>query len=360
MIEPVGRIWKCEPYEINNGALSPTARAQSKAYDPWRFHREPKKERWALITPYGELLEVARALKISPPSSKLTPEGKSEWQLSGSVATDVIAWCTEYGLLGILPLSLELLAANVHVSFDDVLLSKSCDSQKPASSSTFAAAFSVAFRDLWPTDSESVRPERTQDTDLVTWTIRERKTHKHRLWSRFFLATFEHQTSSPSKGEYWLKYSEPIELFTVFAWRFLEAVAAVTGMTVLVSKDSVLADANVAASYLTLLANQSSVRFERDVAGKQWREVYGAPSLLSQLAAMFLSDWQAGKRVAQCQECTAIFISEDSRAKYCSLRCRKTMVMRNYRARAQDGTKASGSEKKHPPAPSSKRGLQPR
>jgi hypothetical protein len=67
--------------------------------------------------------------------------------------------------------------------------------------------------------------------------------------------------------------------------------------------------------------------------GQILHEIIPASSLLSHFALMFLCDLNAGRRFLKCDTCSRWLVAEDPRAKYCSPRCRGTMMMRNHRSK---------------------------
>jgi hypothetical protein len=69
------------------------------------------------------------------------------------------------------------------------------------------------------------------------------------------------------------------------------------------------------------------------------REAWMGPSLLAMLAAMAALDVARGGRVRVCY-CKKLFVSDDKRVEYCSLKCRRNSQMSAWRAREREKVRA--------------------
>ena len=58
-------------------------------------------------------------------------------------------------------------------------------------------------------------------------------------------------------------------------------------------------------------------------------------SLISAFASMVLMDAESNL-VNVCEKCERVFVSSSGRAKFCSPRCRKAVMQRNWRAQAKN------------------------
>jgi hypothetical protein len=128
---------------------------------------------------------------------------------------------------------------------------------------------------------------------------------------------------------YWLAYSEPIDSFVALIWRFLDAAEMLVDLQT--RKVPRSEGRSVSIEYVSALAN-ASVRYRGLTETSELSETELAPTLLSSFARMMLDDFDSGNRIFfRCETCGMITVSEDPRTKYCSLKCRRAMMMRKYR-----------------------------
>lgn len=87
--------WRFSRYQIKDGFIGPAEGASLQTYDPWRAYAESR-EKGDVSSPYQSLVDTLRHVTFRLDSSG-TPV------LMEAAEARVLAWCNEYGLLGILP-----------------------------------------------------------------------------------------------------------------------------------------------------------------------------------------------------------------------------------------------------------------
>ena len=83
-------------YEIKGGCIQPTKGAKLKTYDPWNAYEKARLNRKSLGTPYESLNALLGSLSFQITKEKL-------YELSPKSESNLLNWCSQYGLLGILP-----------------------------------------------------------------------------------------------------------------------------------------------------------------------------------------------------------------------------------------------------------------
>jgi hypothetical protein len=131
----------------------------------------------------------------------------------------------------------------------------------------------------------------------------------------------------PLTKEFWSIYAEPVPHFLENAMLLLEAVEPV-----LSHRDS------ASLAHLGWLLEPVGVILLRDSEG-QVREQGACPSLLSAFARMALEDISEGRRLVACECCGTRFLTDSYRARYCSERCGWRHRKRRALTRPDNGTK---------------------
>src|SRR5688572_22191941 len=97
-----GRWWKFDRYVVNDGAIQPAPDAQLQRFDPWSMHRKNGGKHRTVPTHYESLLTLSRRLTFTP--------GTNSAYLPTEESIDLVKdWCSEFGLLGILPVQTEMI-----------------------------------------------------------------------------------------------------------------------------------------------------------------------------------------------------------------------------------------------------------
>ena len=102
--------WRFSSYELKDGYIRPAPGAKLELYDPWKPYRDswehdpdsatPFPEKRLQGPPYLSLLALADEVTIAPDRSGLDKKS----------ADRLLKWCSEFGLLGILPQRVQMVA----------------------------------------------------------------------------------------------------------------------------------------------------------------------------------------------------------------------------------------------------------
>jgi hypothetical protein len=368
-----GDWWRANHYELDAGRIIPAAKGKFERYGAWKQYAEEssKKVRGGVMLspPYVSLVDLADA-----------HQARTEWgiQLARDPKNSSISrWCSQNGLLGLFLLKMR-----------QMVLYPRWELPTPAKPHKYGAkpemrplATQVTyFRDLtsWRAKEEtsskviqalalpsaekpigSLVPEQYWDSD---WEhphalIQDVFSGKY-LRSKLAAACGDYFPSVPDSGketfpyplpttdEFWRIYSEDQSEFLRYAYRFAKAVRAVgriqptTEMTDPQKHESVAAITDLGS-----LAGPTWSACDLKDDGNLIQQLVPT-SLISTFANMALLDSMRGL-VNVCDGCDRVFVSSAGRARFCSARCRKTVLQRGWRARKGETTsKATSSRAK--------------
>jgi hypothetical protein len=333
-----GLWWKFNDYSVDGERIRPAPGAELTAFDPWALYAYPRVQHGVYDTPYLAFLSLAATLKAEPPQGTLQPRTYGDeftagvkFDLSAPAKASVLLWCRQFGLLGIQPLR----------DANEDLFRKIGRGAETNDSSTFSPKLDwVSWKDAWSVPFVGDVINSRDDSHCKVNPLRPDALNSvHHYVPHLNAVTFDQSPVDSRRGRYseriglpgdprWQRYSEAIEDFCVFAWQFhtffeYAVHSKLSGAEWQIIRrylDSLLAPTETARTY----DNDSCVR-----------ELIAAPSLLCHFALMFLDDLNAGRRFVKCDTCSRWLVAEDPRAKYCSARCRRTMMMRNYRSKTR-------------------------
>ncbi len=351
-------------YEIKDDVIRPSPGARLIYYDPWQVYHAASRKRPRAESPYRELLDLAEKLEFewTRGIGRLPrgPTAESEKR--------ILHWCNRYGLLGILP------ALTRTITLTPCWTPLSEPTTPPKKFPTLVPAYRTYLRDggAWrvithfgglraarPLDEKAKQEGEPIPKKLVPkeW---PHPGASQRDWRSFkwkdnnplqgeFLEFFpqvpqgkaeSYQYPVPGTEEFWNVYAEPVEVFTNWALKFKSCAETVTRLG---GKRRRTKDENEqlkeVASFLNSLT--SSVCPSADVEPGRFTRRWASASLVGSLAFMFVLDQEAGKRSRAClnEKCRTWFISDSSKALYCSPTCRGTVQMRRYRKKHPKGGK---------------------
>jgi hypothetical protein len=306
-----GVWWKYADYCIDDGAIVPLSTLKVSRFDPWNTYAQERVQHGILSPPYVRALSLAERLKHYPPRAVLVPpcrlpkkgqdcddteEGcvgtRSKWELPPEVLNDVLDFCRTYGLLGV-----ERLRSASKALTELLKRSQGLDD------------LGYSLNNNWSRDKPSLRV-----ADLTLRSEVGAFPDPKRLSSAY---SFEPRV-------YWEHYGEDIDDFCRDLWEFYSIFDEAVESS---HSDSVNPSS---CRYFHSLVAVTETRRGCDEQGLYEKIV--PPSLLCHFAMMFLNDLSLSRRFIRCETCSQWFVAEDQRAKYCSARCRRTMMMRNYRA----------------------------
>jgi hypothetical protein len=271
----------------------------------------------------------------------------------------VLDWCRRYGLIGIVPMQAHLTMCETAAEPDDFsfLVGPIATSVSQRQSRRYSSDPSAGM------DEENSRDHLFQ---MVDW-LDERKSRKGgrnkvaksllRIPEQPYREMVEDWFGSKADTDYgsletqdgaelfWTAYREPIEFFAAVAWQFLDEVEVLHTPV----KDwwntpatRGAEDLFHAIDYFDALSNSIDRHCERLTSAKELRDTRTTCSILAHFGDIAFEDSECGRRVYRCVNCGRISISQDSRARYCSPRCRKASVMRKYRSDKAAREHASG------------------
>jgi hypothetical protein len=328
MLKTNGKWWRCSQYQISGGRICAVPNATVQEYDPWATCSAIDGASREVERPYSSLLRLALQLRRDPPRGELREGQSVAFGLSHAMSDAVLDWCGRFGLIGIDPLrfAMNMAMHNAAVLFSPVPANAERDLVGP----TIALNDLMSIYRLFSTDRIS-RWEAVPSTQSGSQTEEGTPT-THR--DDIDLMKIDLESAQIGVARYWLGYSEPIDSFVALIWRLLDAAETLVDLQTR-HKAVRNEERSGHVKYLSVLAN-TSVRYRTMIDSNEFAETELAPAILSSFARMMLDDFDSGQRFFfSCDTCGTIIVSEDLRTKYCSLKCRKAMMMRKYRGRKQ-------------------------
>ena len=347
-----GHWWRFDAYVIRDGCVRPASGARLEAYDPWDQYRAARDGNLRADPPYASLVELVGTVANDP---ETVIEGETV-RLGTSSEVNLVRWCVEHGLIGLLPhqtvlASLaprwdtvpdagDVLLATRHVHRWDVYgWSPTIDAlwrpEIHALAKTVHAGDLIApnvYAGHWPEPMALMHM--VGDGRWATQPLAE-------AWGPFFPDVTPDERNIypypvPESDKFWTAYSEPV------GW-LLGAASILRGAVLDLSADPVLGadsplenlhriDTAVRALHTLLSSVQPSLTVG---SNGEFRQTWRTRSLLSSFALMALLDLTERRRVLTCSTCGRVFVSGAYQARYCSERCRGTAQKRAYRARTR-------------------------
>ncbi|MGO9452244.1 MAG: hypothetical protein ACLQDV_14550 [Candidatus Binataceae bacterium] len=344
-----GKWWRFSDYEIRDSCIRPARGARMEEYDPWSHWSGDLPLGQKQLSPYGELLAVLTALQRDPgfedvKDSIAMPFHSQFWRmnpitLGPAVQEELLAWCSRYGLLGLLPhrICQITLPASERAPSDEErkqFLTVMQPDELPTSVARQVQYTRTAggwYRsDHVPSDSLS------GSVLIMSWNGQKLESTALEKISGFFPEIPDSNLSydwstyaypMPLSPEFWRVYAEPVAEFVRAAIIFRDAIDVMSAKGPPRS-----ADRRGCLDLLKGLLSPVGMTFQI-VSGKGIRARLSAGSLLATLSAMALQDAPKGQ-VRQCEECGTIFISgKHPWTRYCKKRCRSAAQQRSFRAR---------------------------
>ncbi len=346
--------WRFDRCEIQEGAVRGAPGTQRITYNPWERFESLKGKYRTVNTLWGEFVELSRQVR----EASVAPHQKGFYWPSATGQALILKWCNTYGLLGILPGTVQSIAlpptweAAETVINPSRLLPNTAEVTVQRTHARVGGVWNTLFntstkfvdgKEWKPSNpapgtallqSESVSmPARTIYWD---WEQRESKVSEGNLVLRpfFWREPHEGQYPVPLSPEFWEIYHEPLDEWTRIADVFREAVELVSRHAADLMEgrgrpENELSYVHGALALLNVLA--SSEAYYHEFYRSRLQRELSCASFLSALAGMFLRDLMAGRRALRCGRCEKIFVSNDRRAVYCSVKCRNTAQMGRYR-----------------------------
>ena len=327
-----GQWWKFTRYELKDGYIRPAPDATLSAYDPWS---EP---------PPGADTAYASLANLVPQERDTSDNGT----VSPHTAATVLAWCQQYGLLGVLLQRVEKIVLQAWTEDDRATLQEWNGTEEK--------------RDRYQIQVQFRRNPGGWETVIEQDAIGEGESPSHdpagimlhpiddsvemvfepfgQTWARFFPSVPHDQWESyrypqPLSEKFWALYCEPVEEFMDTAtWLKEELTTLAQGRETTDDGRAVSYPDDYALTIHALNDRVGTVRWFLQQRPDGFVPQWGSPSLFTSLVLMALQDVAGAKRPRLCRTCRGLFVSPAYQARYCSVRCRHTMNKRTYRTRA--------------------------
>ena len=354
-----GHWWRFDSYEMKDGYLRPRQGARLHAYDPWELFRDSRKARGA-DPPYQVLLNLVQGLSLEP-----RPGPGQLLELAPGDEEQIVGWCQQFGLLGLLPHQTMLASLTPR-------LESLQEDPKVLVPTQFHYCRTVEGWVTWDQTAAIPRlqnqpkkagtpipvPERSKSFAPVGAMFRplHEQLYQHKplsqTWGPFFPdgsgdVAESYPYPAPLTKEFWLTYAEPVYEFVEAARLLLntmelfEAHKKVAGTR----SDENAVRLRLALDQFHALIETVSPTISQPLEGAP-RQEWLATSLLGALAMMALLDLTESRRLLTCDTCGKLFVTKAYQASYCSMTCRNTAQKRRHRARRKKPahqTRRSGS-----------------
>ena len=324
-----GEWWRCSRYELVDKTIRPAPGATVSAYDPWKRY-------WATLE--GRVSE--------PPYLKLTnllldfpspAEIRKGAQLSTEQEEGLLAWCSENGLIGLLP---ELVQSATFIGWEHFP-----DGTTLPDATTFQRLGDKWIKFDRDPNKQNTWPERSQvvvsrlgGTDVWFESVDQ-------SWIHYFPWVSPEQADNyefplPLTEEFWRQYGEPLNLFVMAASSLAEIVRRLSTPNE-GDFESVMYGTMTeqkALHHLQAQVRSSSPSIHRMGNGtimQQWR----SPSLLCAMSLMLMEDLAGDLSLYRCP-CGRVVASSYPDTRYCSPKHRE-----KYRKRAQREREKKRSKK---------------
>jgi len=356
-----GVWWKFDGYElftqtteeIEQSYIRPTSTSRVQGYDPWLNYRhaavdprDPDVKRLR-YTPYQGLVDLIEDIDSRPRSKRASLEMDAESE------TRLLQWCSQNGLLGILPhVSRQLTLAPVWKPLvfsghqvEGIVVPNIERYSRTATGWSQGASFHLFGSGIPPVTQQEFQPGDVVGSDylpvefappsaivqsgLLNIELRQeplstigRSFPSVPIWEQE-----KYQYPMPLSPDFWRMYAEPLD-------DFLEAARALATAIRAMSKTNAERSTERAegAKILTSLIAPVMVSVYLDEEGEP-RQQLASPSLLSSYAFMAMLDLTRGT-VYECKnrKCGRIYISDAWQSLYCSKRCKYAEQKREQRS----------------------------
>ena len=317
-----GGWWRFDRYEVRNGYIRPARGAVLTIYDPWAAYREARAARQEKAAPYQSLLTFIQSLHVAW-------SARDELRLAD--------WCTEWGLLGILPHMAEsVVLAPRWTRFPGHRLSADespgvAPAQRRYDRTNTGWASRAPVR-LWREGEWTVVRGPAEEGMLIpegSWpsgyarpgvVLREPFTGEYtqqqlsEWWAQYFPDVPEAEQDNyayppPLTPEFWQLYAEPVQSFLSVALEFRNALASFERSkppAELTYEDREAIGVGLKRLHAFVAPVRPSLAPQADGS---WRLRWLAPSLLASFAMMALQDIAEQRRVRACATCGTPFAS---------------------------------------------------
>jgi hypothetical protein len=338
-----GGWFRFDGYEIVDGLIRPRSRSAMLEYDPWAIYREQLAAKEG-SAPYVSLIEAIGDVGMGE-------DGKPTRPLKPREEDAILAWCRQYGLLGVLPhetLSVTLAArwdymgraAGKPDGWEDDPHQMALQVQYLRAGGVWRQAMRCIISrkeplrspprgsppEIIPADGTAFDKPKVMLLRMGKGEVEVEGLGAH--WARHFPTVTASEVETflypcPGTPNFWKLYAEPLDEFVGAVLRLKSALTAVAERG---GKGPSPTDAFAPLVGPVGMAVEAGADAVLDT-----RWIY--PTLLASLSGMIVQDRSANRRPRRCQStpCNNLFVSSAWQAKYCSSRCSKRAEMRAYR-----------------------------
>lgn len=337
--------WRWSEYILDGSQIRPAPDALLERYDPWSFAADVPTHRGGgmLDRPYLALIELADALSEVPRRSRARRNSPTP-----------LNWCREHGLLGLLLLDLRQITLyprwdRADPGEEDVWPQSRTYSRTAngwvENGGLYAAPEGLALSPAERKMREGAVAEKKfwdETWDQPGLLTRDPATGRFRHQDLAVLADYFPAVRSverevyrypmPLSDEFWSQYAEDADQFQDRARRFAQNVRMIgryqAGSPLTEEGRSQL---KLAVGEMQILGADTVPALAVTGNGKIHRH-WAPTSLIGAYAWMVLSD-AANGLLNVCVDCGRVFVSSAGRARFCSPRCRKRSLQRDWRGR---------------------------
>lgn len=353
-----GVWWRFDRYQIVKDRICPAPGAILTRFHPWDdvVGAASMSTQSSITTPYTKLFDVIRNVELVPTLSS----GGEPDRLTEASAELVLNWCSQYGLLGLLPAGLLQVRLAPRWAESEVIRS---------SNKTFLAHPQMRIHQRYfsgwrttmqitlgawtrdPSDVGAIVPDESLDPkwpqpgaialDLDSGGLVAMR-FDDPAWSQYFPFVPENERETYSwpaiySDAFWVVYGEPVHGFVTEGRKLERAIDLIANGVGPSPSERDEQEFAGAYRYLNTLLSNVNPCFRPKMDTGELRQYWSCTSLLSSLAMMALLDCAQGRRPRICTTCKRVFISNAPKAEYCRPTCRGTMQMRRQRTRKRDG-----------------------
>jgi hypothetical protein len=350
--------WKFDKYEIRNGYIRPASDARLSEYDPWAKYDQSKRFK-DVGPPYLDILKLNTQIGETFPFRlgggivELRPGDNRTIKLSPTVEAGLLAWCSHYGLLGVLPH--EFHSATLAPRWGEI------GRQSPVLAVVKEFSRTGGIWNTRPSGyseySDFAGTRIKVPRELIGSVVPDNKIpygcpqpHADGLrvgpsganwiherlgdtWGRFFPSVSPREWNTfdypcPLTEDFWRLYSEPIDTFLRYV-SILDCATQYLRPTPDFDRSCEELTARLYLEALLAPAGQIPYRNSEGRIEQRWR----FPSLISALTQMAFQDSLQGRRRLRCRGCGLPHVSDAYQALYCSEQCRYKQQKRDLRAR---------------------------
>ena len=325
----VGQWWKFTRYELKDGYIRPAPDATLSAYDPWS---EP---------PPGADTAYASLANLVPRGWDAGDNGT----VSPDTAAAVLAWCQQYGLLGVLLQRVEKIVLQPEIEEWRAILPERSGTEEETERYQIQEQFQ-RIPQKWQLLRDRIAEEEAPPADPAGVMIHPIGNPDARVfepfgqtWARFFPSVPRDQWESyryplPLSERFWALYCEPVKEFMNTAGWLQKKLTTLAKDRETVPGHTISSLDDYALTIHELNEYVETVRWHLQQMPDGMAQRWGSPSLFTSLVLMAMQDVTSAKRPLICLTCRRLFVSPAYQARYCSVRCRHTMNKRTFRERA--------------------------